>query len=165
MQRIELTTHINAPIQRCFALSLSIDFHLHTSRNTGEQVIGGVSSGQIGPGQRVRWRGRHFGLWLTHEVEITEYQSPVYFKDVQTRGHFRRYEHAHYFTPTPTGGTVMRDELLLEAPFGPIGRLAERALLLPYFVAFIRTRNAELVAALEGEGWRRFVGPVAPAGN
>jgi hypothetical protein len=40
---------INAPIQRCFDLSRSIEEHLLGTERTGEQAVGGVTAGLIGP--------------------------------------------------------------------------------------------------------------------
>ena len=45
MVYIQLTTEIAAPIERCFDLSRSIDLHLKSVDNTGEQAIDGVTTG------------------------------------------------------------------------------------------------------------------------
>jgi len=45
MVRIELTTRIAAPIERCFDLCRSIDLHMASTNWTGEKAIAGVTSG------------------------------------------------------------------------------------------------------------------------
>lgn len=54
-----------------FDASLSIDLHLESMRDSGERVIGGVTSGAIRLGETVTWRARHFGVWLTMTSKIT----------------------------------------------------------------------------------------------
>src|SRR5262245_45796803 len=70
MVRIELETLISAPIERCFDLSRSIDLHMASTNWTGERAIAGVTAGLIGAGEQVTWRGRHFGLWITHTSRV-----------------------------------------------------------------------------------------------
>ena len=60
MPRIVLHTSIAAPIERCFDLARSIDLHMASTDWSGERAVAGVTSGLIGPGQEVTWRGRHF---------------------------------------------------------------------------------------------------------
>ena len=44
---IHLTTHINAPINKCFELSISVDVHQQSTGNTREKAIAGVTSGMM----------------------------------------------------------------------------------------------------------------------
>ena len=111
MQTIQLETKIAAPIERCFLLSLSIDLHVESTKQTGERAIAGVPHGLIGLGESVTWRGRHFGVMLTQTSEITAYKQPIYFQDTMTRGLFRSFVHDHYFVEDADGATVMRDVL------------------------------------------------------
>jgi hypothetical protein len=62
MPKIELTTHINAPIGRVFDLSRSIDLHMESTKKTGEKAIAGKTSGLIELGETVIWRAKHFGI-------------------------------------------------------------------------------------------------------
>ncbi|WP_010535268.1 hypothetical protein [Brachybacterium squillarum] len=65
MPTIELETWIPAPPERCFALSLSLDAHLATMRESGERAVAGVTSGKMGPRDTVTWKARHLGLPVT----------------------------------------------------------------------------------------------------
>ena len=80
MVRIELTTEIAAPRERCFDLARSIDLHLLSTQGTGERTIAGVTSGLIGLGQEVTWQGRHLGFRVTHQSRITQYRRPTTFR-------------------------------------------------------------------------------------
>jgi ligand-binding SRPBCC domain-containing protein len=132
VQLIQLETRIAAPAERCFLLSLNIDLHKQSAAQTNEVAIAGVTSGIIGPGERVTWRGRHFGLMLTHETLISQYDRPNHFQDIMLRGMFRSFEHDHFFDALEDGTTLMRDELRFIAPFGPLGRFAETIFLRRY---------------------------------
>ena len=65
MVEIELETRINAPIERVFDLSRSIDAHLDSTSSTGERAIAGTTTGLIGLGETVTWSAVHF-LSLIH---------------------------------------------------------------------------------------------------
>jgi hypothetical protein len=57
--------------------------------------------------------------WVTR---IAEWDPPTAFTDVQERGPYRSWFHAHRFTPT-AAGVRMDDRVEYELPFGPLGRL------------------------------------------
>ena len=141
MARIELTTLIDAPLERCFDLARSVDVHTRSTASTGEAAIGGKTSGLLDLDDEVTWRARHFGLWQTHTSRITVFDRPGHFRDSMTRGAFRSFEHDHYFAAMKDGRTEMRDVLEFSAPLGPLGRLAERAILTRYLLGFLKERN------------------------
>ena len=160
MQLIELETTIAAPLERCFLLSLSIDLHMASTAQSSERAIAGVTHGIIGPNQTVTWRGRHFGLMLTHTSLIDRYDPPHYFRDVMVKGHFRSFEHEHSFQPVEENRTVMRDSLRFSAPFGVAGSLTEQFLLRRYFIKFLQARTAVIrrVAESPTHEWRDYLG-------
>ena len=53
MIRLQETTVIEAPIQRCFDLARSVEVHLIANVHSGEQAlaVGGITSGLVGLGQ------------------------------------------------------------------------------------------------------------------
>jgi ligand-binding SRPBCC domain-containing protein len=159
VQLIELETKIAAPPERCFLLSLSIDLHMESTVHTSERAIAGVTQGIIGPNQTVTWRGRHFGLMLEHTSLIDRYDPPNHFRDVMVQGHFRTFEHEHFFEPAADGGTLMRDRLILEAPFGPLGWVAEKLILRQYLTRFLRQRDAMIKRIAESPSgeWQQYL--------
>jgi len=156
MPVIELTTPINAPIDRVFDLSRSVDLHTHSTSKTGERAIAGVTSGLIGLGEEVTWRAKHFGVWQSLTVRVTVFERPTHFADVMLRGAFRRMEHHHYFELS-TAGTVMRDEFTFESPFGILGRVANTLVLSRYMRSFLLERNRVIKATAESEDWKRYI--------
>jgi ligand-binding SRPBCC domain-containing protein len=143
MARIELETRIAAPAERCFDLARSLDLHLRSMTHTGEQAVAGRTSGLIELGEQVTWRARHFGLELEHTSRITAYDRPRHFRDSMVSGHFRTFEHDHFFE-SQSGSTLMRDVLEFEAPLGPLGRIAEVTFLKRYLTRLLAQRNATI---------------------
>jgi ligand-binding SRPBCC domain-containing protein len=157
MIRIELLTRIAAPVERCFDLARSIDLHMASTDWTGEQAIAGVTSGLIGPEQEVTWKGRHFGISISHTSRISAYDRPRYFQDCMVRGSFRSFCHDHFFE-AGDGATLMKDVMQFEAPFGILGSLAERLILKRHMIGLLLHRNQHLRRVAESEEWRRYFG-------
>lgn len=141
-----------------FDLSRSVDGHTKSFAQTGERAVAGVTSGLLGPGDRVTWRGRHFGVVFHLSSAITAYDRPERFVDEQVRGPFRAFRHEHRFSPT-AGGTLVEDRVTLTAPFGPLGRLAESLVLSRYLARVIAERNKAL-AQLSAAEFRDLLGRV-----
>lgn len=150
--RVEITTHINAPAERVFNLSRSIDLHLISTRHTGEEAIAGRTSGLIEPGEWVTWRAKHFGIKQTLTSKITEFNYPHHFTDEMVQGAFKSFRHEHYFTAL-NGETLMCDIFLFEAPFGLIGKVTGWLLLSRYMIKLLNLRNAVIKEVAEGDRW------------
>lgn len=156
MSKIELITHIHAPIQRCFDLSRSIDLHLDSTSNTNERAIAGKTSGLIEMGEMVTWRAKHFGLYRRLTSKITAFNSPSFFEDVMMKGDFRFLQHRHYFIEQGTE-TIMKDFFEFEAPYGFIGTITDRLILKNYLTKFLRRRNQHIKEAGESDQWQKFL--------
>jgi ligand-binding SRPBCC domain-containing protein len=148
MTEIFLTTRINAKPDIVSGLSRDIDLHQHSMEQTGEKAIAGVTSGVINLGETVTWKGKHFGIWLTHKSKITEMHHPDYFVDEMEDGHFNSFRHFHYFKQE-YDGTVMVDRILYETPYGVAGRWFDRAVLKRYLTRLVRARNAVIKTMAE----------------
>jgi ligand-binding SRPBCC domain-containing protein len=68
-------------------------------------------------GDLVTFEGRHFGIRQRFTAKIVEIDRPRRFVDEMVHGIFRRLRHVHEFYQV-AGGTLMRDLLEWEAPFG-----------------------------------------------
>jgi ligand-binding SRPBCC domain-containing protein len=150
------STLIDAPVERCFYLSLSIDLHQASTAQTRERVVEGVTSGLIGPGERVTWQGRHFGLMLKHTSEITAYDAPIYFEDSMVAGVFRSFRHQHRFHSI-NNGTKMEDQLDFAAPLPLLGRIVENLILRNYMRKFLRERNGFIKRVAESGDWQKYL--------
>lgn len=157
MYTLRVVTAIHAPPARCFDLARSVDAHVQSAAPSGEKAVGGRLSGLLEPGDEVTWEGRHFGLTQRLTSRITAFERPGYFQDRMVQGAFRQLEHDHYFEPGDNGTTNMIDVLRFAAPIGPLGWLAERALLGPHLREFIRQRGLVLKSLAESDEWRRFI--------
>jgi ligand-binding SRPBCC domain-containing protein len=156
--RIELSTRIMAPPTRCFDLARSVELHVRSTSATGERAIAGRTSGLLELGDEVTWRARHFGVWQSLSGRISAYERPRHFQDTMLRGAFKQLRHDHFFDLFDDG-TVMRDVFEYRAPFGFLGRFAERLFLTAYLRRFLEARNRELKAVAESEEWVRYLPP------
>lgn len=77
-----------------------------------------------GPPMRVGMRTKHRIKWLGIAIRwtsrIVEYEPPSLFVDEQTSGPYRFWRHGHEFEGVD-GGTLMRDRVRYELPFGILG--------------------------------------------
>ena len=71
MALIRLETYINAPIERCFDLSLNVDLHRHSVAQTHERPVAGVTSGMMKLGDTMTWEAVHFGIKQHLTSQIT----------------------------------------------------------------------------------------------
>jgi len=150
-----LTTLIEAPVERCFLLSLSVDLHVQSSRKAREKAVGGTTSGLIRAGEKVTWSGRHFGLRLSHTSLIDAWRPYTYFRNTMTEGHFAHFEHEHHFAPM-NDGTRMRDEIRFDPPFSIFGRLLQGRLR-NHLRRILTERNARLKLVAESEEWHTYL--------
>lgn len=137
-----LITDASLDAATLFERSLSIDRHLESMAHSQEQAIAGVTSGQIGLGEQVTWRARHFGIWFTMTSTITAHEPPHRFVDEQVRGPFKSFTHEHVFLDTDAGGRMI-DTITLVSPV--LGWVVEPLILIPYLRRLIKRRNLALI--------------------
>ncbi len=158
MVELNLTTVIKAPIERCFDLSRSIEVHLLGTEQTGEQAVGGVTSGLIGMGEFVRWRATHLGVKQHLASRITAYDRPAYFQDTMIEGAFRSMQHDHFFKALAPDSTEMMDRFIFAAPLSVLGSIAERLVLRRYMHNLLVHRNEIVKQVAESDQWKNFLG-------
>ncbi|MEW7292271.1 SRPBCC family protein [Aquimarina sp. 2304DJ70-9] len=150
MTTIRLKTYIKAPIKEVFDVSRSIDFHLHSAKKTKEKAIAGITTGLIGLNETVTWRGKHFGIYLTHQSKITTFDSPNHFTDEMIKGHFKSFKHQHIFQ-NKDAGTEMTDILHYETPYGVCGKVFDKIILKKYLTTFLTSRNRSIKLYVEAK--------------
>lgn len=156
MPVIQLSTTINAPIERCFLLSLSVDLHKASVAQTNETAVAGVTKGLMNLHDTVTWQARHFGFNLQMTSHIPVYQKPDFFVSEMLKGPFKKLHHQHRFTQT-NGQTIMTDIFELQAPLGILGKLAERLFLVSYMKRFLIIRNRYLKQVAESDAWKKYL--------
>lgn len=150
MPLIRLITNIGAPPEVVFDLARSVELHLDSTRKSGEHVVAGRRAGLFETGDVVTWRAKHFGIWQTLTVKITEFDRPHRFVDEMQRGIFQHMKHEHLFEPISTG-TRMTDNFDFAAPLGVLGRIAERVVVTRYLTNFLTERNAMIKRCAESQ--------------
>jgi ligand-binding SRPBCC domain-containing protein len=106
--------------------------------------------------QEVTWSARHFGIRQLLTSRITAFEPPHYFQDKMVRGAFKRITHDHKFEWNGSA-TAMSDVFDFEAPFGPLGRLAEWMFLTGYMKRLIEGRNLVIKQTAESDRWKEFI--------
>lgn len=180
--RVEIvhdTALVNAPLERLWALSTRVELVRET---LGMNLAGGITSGHVGAGSRVIWKGWKFGLPTEHHTLITGYAAPqatepggdarqlhaetpgqlvAWFQDSQEQGRFASFHHDHWLRQrTDERGqvsTVLEDRVHFALPFGPVGDLVARLVMVPYVRRLVKRRFASLKALAEGDGWKQWV--------
>ena len=148
MPTIRLETSIDASLEQCFDLSLSVDLHRHSVAHTHERPIAGVTSGVMKLGDTVTWEAVHFSIKQHLTSKITAYERPYRFTDEMIRGAFQEMTHIHEFVPQ-SPGTLMIDLFTFRAPLGILGRVAETLVLTRYMKELLLTRNRYLKKVAE----------------
>jgi ligand-binding SRPBCC domain-containing protein len=148
MSRIELSTWIEARIERCFDLSRDIDAHVASMEFHRERAIAGVTSGLINLGEEVTWEAQHLGFRWRITSRITEFERPARFVDEMRRGPFRSFRHEHLFTTDGTA-TTMRDVVDYVLPLGPLGLAADKVFARRYVRHLLQVRNTYLKRTAE----------------
>lgn len=159
MIRLQETTVIDAPIQRCFDLARSVDVHLIANIHSGEQAlaVGGTTSGLVSLGQKVTWRAKHFGVWHNLTSETTILEPPSHFQVTMIHGIFRFMQADHLFRTVPSRATEMRNIFAIAAPLPLLGPLAEVLFLRRYMLALVRERNAVIKQIAESSDWQHYL--------
>ncbi|SNS34464.1 Ligand-binding SRPBCC domain-containing protein [Granulicella rosea] len=145
--------HIEAPVERCFLLSTSIEA---VGKVLGMRAVSGKTSGLVVEGDQLIWRGWKFGLPQMHETLITGYEYPHFFQDTMGRGRFSYFQHDHRFDYVD-GHTFLHDTVRFSMPLGPAGRLVGRSLIVPHVRDLLQRRFAMLKELAEGDGWREYL--------
>jgi ligand-binding SRPBCC domain-containing protein len=125
----------------------------------GHDSCGGITSGLLALGDRVTWRGRHFGIRWSLTSEISAMDPPAWFRVVMIRGPFRFMRHDHFFRSLPSGETELRNVYAFAAPLAVLGRMAEVTFLGRYMAGLLRERNEVLREIAESAEWPRYLNP------
>lgn len=77
---------------------------------------------EMSQGAKINYTLRVNGLPMRWQSEITSYDPPRTFTDVQLRGPYKKWIHTHTFTAKGEG-TLVHDHVQYELPLGPLGTL------------------------------------------
>ena len=156
MPKIHLTSFINAPIERVFDLSRSINLHQISTEQTNEKAIAGTINGLMNKDEKVTWEAKHLFKTRRFTSKITAMQRPLSFTDEMVKGDFKSFYHEHHFK-TVDNGTIMIDLLDFESPYGVFGRIFNRLFLRSYLEKFLLKRNAVIKEYAETQKWKAIL--------
>jgi ligand-binding SRPBCC domain-containing protein len=156
MPIIKLEIKINAPVERVFDLSRSIDLHKATMSRHNEIAVAGVTSGLINLGETVTWEATHFGVRQKLTSKITGFDRPRYFRDSMVSGAFARFDHEHFFEEIEKR-TLLRDTFDYDSPLWIFGSIADWLFLENYMKNMLEERNRVIKEIAEGDDWQKFI--------
>ncbi len=156
MTKIHLTTFINAPADRVFDLSRSINLHKISLSETREEAIAGITSGLINLDETVTWQAKHLYKIRQFTSRIKEMKLHDYFIDEMIKGDFKSFRHEHHFKMI-NNGTIMIDLVEFESPYGFIGRIFNQLYMGNYIEKFILKRNDTIKKYAETEKWKAIL--------
>ena len=156
MPLIHVTTFIEAPVERVFDLSRSIQLHKESMKQHREEAVAGKRFGLIEKDETVTWKAKHLFKTRFYRTEIIDMRKPDMFVDEQVKGDFKMMKHIHHFKPCDNG-TIMIDVVEFEAPYGTVGKLFNKIYLTTYLKRLIEQRNKVLKEVAETDKWRKFL--------
>ncbi len=147
-------TVIKAPLDRCFLLSTSIAI---VEKELGMHPVSGRTSGLVTSGDKVLWKGWQLGLPQFHHSLISRFDPYTFFQDTMIAGRFKTFQHDHAFDAQTDGSILLADELRFSLPFGWLGSLVGRLIMVPHIRALMKRRFRLLKRIAETEEWRDYL--------
>ena len=121
-QRLEATQIINLPRRDVFAF-FSDPRNLEAITPPWLRFrITSQSTTEMGQGTELKYRLKVHGLPMTWVSRIVEWEQDRQFVDVQEKGPYAYWHHRHIFEEV-NGGTLIRDQVDFQIPFGKLGRM------------------------------------------
>lgn len=156
MPVIKLTTFINAPLERVFNLSRSIDLHTISTIHSNEKAVAGVTTGLININETVTWQAFHLFKIRRFTSKITALTLYEHFCDEMIEGDFITFKHNHYFN-TEAGITIMKDIIEFKSPYSFVGNLFNKIYLTNYLKKITIQRNDCIKQYAETDKWKKIL--------
>ena len=120
---IERAVWVPHPVAMIFAFFAAAEnLELMTPPELGFQIRSEIPVA-MRPGTLIDYRIRLHGIPMNWRTEITRWDPPNSFEDVQLRGPYAKWVHTHTFVEE-RGGTKVGDRVIYALPFGPLGAIA-----------------------------------------
>ncbi|MCR8656432.1 SRPBCC family protein [Paenibacillus endoradicis] len=140
---------IAAPVEVCFDASRDIQLHTKTVWPlTREIIVSDRKTGLLEHNELITFEARHLGIRQQLTSKVAEYMYPNYFVDVMQKGAFKQLSHQHEFEQH-SNGTLVRDILQFQSPYGWIGSFIDAIVLKHYMRSFLRYRQRSLKEYIE----------------
>ncbi len=145
---------VHAPVDRCFQLTCSVAL---VQEELGMKPVSGRTSGMVQGGDIVRWEGWQLGLKHFHVSNISSYQRPVFMQDTMAAGRFKTFQHDHHLRALDLHRTLLEDELRFTLPFGALGHLVAKYIMVPHIRKLMSSRFRRIKRIAESEDWRKYL--------
>lgn len=156
MPLIHCTTFIEAPLERVFDLSRSINLHKKSMEKTREEAVAGTTSGLVQLNDTVTWKAKHLGKLRQMKMKITAMDNPLSFTDEMQEGDFKTIKHEHHFKKVENG-TIMIDLFHFETPYGMAGKVFNSLYLTGYLRRLLEQRNRTIKEYAESNKWQHLL--------
>jgi ligand-binding SRPBCC domain-containing protein len=156
MPLIHCTTFIEAPLERVFDLSRSINLHKKSMEKTREEAVAGTTSGLVQLNDTVTWKAKHLGKLRQMKMKITAMDKPHSFTDEMQEGDFKTIKHEHHFKKVENG-TIMIDLFHFETPYGMAGKVFNSLYLTGYLRRLLEQRNRTIKEYAESNKWQHLL--------
>jgi hypothetical protein len=153
MNKIEFNTHIKAPIQQCFDLARSIDFHKISVSPIKEELVAGCTAGLIGYNQHALIQSSLWGSRFSTELKVVKFNPPFFLSYEIVGGHFHSIVHDYYFYDI-SEETVMVNHFYYKPKWGFFGEIISFIFLEKFLEKMITNRNNMLREYAETEKWK-----------
>jgi len=148
---------INAPKQRCFDLTRSVEVHTLTARPISGKAVAGRVSGLSKLGDWTTWSARFFGMRFRLITEMSAFDYPNSFSDTLRSGLFTHFGHVYTFEDLGGGQTRFTDTFSFQSPFGLLGGFVDRVVLRGRMKFVDEARAGEIKRLAESEEWKRYL--------
>jgi ligand-binding SRPBCC domain-containing protein len=156
MPVVELAVRIEAPADRVFDLSRSVELHVQSTAWSQERAVAGVTTGLLSLHDQVTWEAVHFGVRQRLTSRIMAFDRPRYFRDSMIEGAFRRFDHDHFFDAVGSA-TVARDRFDFDSPLGALGRIVNALVLTRYMRTLLERRLETIKRVAESHEWSSYL--------
>lgn len=157
MVTLRTETIIFAPPAKCFDLTRSIELHAASASIIHGKAMAGRTSGLATLGDRTKWSARFFGMRLSLTTEITAFDRPCRFSDMQCAGLFAHFGHVYTFKQIGPMQTVMTDEFSFQSPLGVVGAVFDNFVLRRRMRTILEFRALFLRRVAESDEWRVYL--------
>ncbi|MBN8649979.1 MAG: hypothetical protein J0L67_01025 [Cytophagales bacterium] len=156
MTKIEISTHILAPIDRCFDLARCGEIFPIQTHLVHEDSNKKLNTNLLDVGQRINHNIRYFGIHFEIESVITRCIKPYFFSDEMKVGPFHTFVHDHFFYSFP-GETVMIDNVYFRSRWGVLGETADTLLVKRNVFRFLKKKNQLIKKYAESDQWQYLI--------
>ena len=147
---------VNAPIERCFDITRSIEAHEDTSILIGGRAVSGTTTGLSELGDETTWSAGFFGLRFKVRTRIEELEAPIRICEKRVSGIPRPFDHT-YVLGLVDGGVLIEDHFNIGFPFGALGDFFLKVVLLKRLTVVQNHRLESIRKICEGDNWRSYL--------